>query len=213
MCVCPDEATFQKKFSLQRTHEFVTYHKDRMIFGTAPTLSTVRRAYNDAALFDWLNSLVLDYAIFCGQPKGTNAFQIDSISHSIVENYPYLKVTEIMLFFSMAKGSLLRDRYGDDQAKMYGTFSGHAIMSALRVFMEYRSNEINRMEEDRRKAETDTWLSARSQFVDPLLKKMREDMEAKEAALKEQREKERQRIIDEHNREFKKMLESRKFIK
>jgi len=209
---CPTEKSFQQKYGLEKTHQYVTLYKDRMIFGNAPTLSTIGKAYSQAALFDWLNTMVLDYAIFCGEQKKANAFQIDSISQTIVQTYPYLKVTEIMLFFSMAKGSLLRDRYGDDSAKMYGTFSGNAIMAAMRVFMDYRFNEINKHEEQERKKDEPNWEMAKSQFVQPLLKKMREDMEAKSKAVKEQRDKERQRIIDKHNEEFMKMIESKQYI-
>ena len=94
-----------------------------MIIGNAPTITTVIGAYKSAAALDWLNSLVLDYAIFCGKSPTTNAYQIDSISQIIVQNYSYLKVTEIMLYFSMMKGGMLRDKHGDDCAKQYGAFN------------------------------------------------------------------------------------------
>lgn len=209
---CPTEQSFQNKYNIQRTHEYVTRYKDRMIFGNAPTLTTISNAYSDAALFDWLNALVLDYALFCGEAKKANAFQIDSISHTIAQTYPYLKATEVMLFFSMAKGSQLRDKYGDDSMKMYGTFSGQSIMAALKVFMEYRYNEIDKHEKEEKKQQEEEWQSAQSSVIQPLLKKMREDMEAKSKAIKAQRDKERQRIIDEHNREFQKMLQSQQYI-
>lgn len=198
-----------QSFAVERTNEYVTRHRDRMITGNAPTLTIAIAAYKEAAVFDWLNSLVLDYSIYCGMEGKVNAYQIDSISQAIVQNYSHLKATEIMLFFSMMKGGVLRDKHGDDCAKMYGVFSGQAIMAAMKVFMEYRAVEIDKLERNTHK---ETFEAANAMFVQPLMKKLREEMAAKDKALKEQREKEKERLIKEHNEQFLKMLNSKQFI-
>lgn len=180
-----------------------------MITGNAPTLTTVMAAYNKSAAIDWINSILLDYAVFCGKADKSNAYQIDSIAQTIIMTYKHLKVTEILLCFSMMKGGQLQDKRGDDAAKMYGAFSGQAIMAAMRVFMDYRAIQIDRLNKVNYEEQ---WESAKSTFVQPLLKQMRLDLEAKSKAEKEKREKEKERLIKEHNEQFLKMLESRKFI-
>lgn len=180
-----------------------------MIIGGAPTLATIYDAYGEATLYDLLNSFILDYVVFCGMANRTSAMQIDNISHTIFNKYHFLKVTEIMLFFCMAKNGELVNSKGENVARMYGTFNGEVLTNALLLFKQHRDNVITITEQQKAKANIDNWESAKSTFVAPLLKQMREDWEKRAAEQKRKDDEEMQRKINEHNKQFLAMLKAR----
>lgn len=165
-----------------------------MITGSSPTLKTVMTAYPQApnGIYDWLNAHLVDLAIFDGKTASAVAYQINSISHSIVEKYHYLKLTEIMLFFSMFKAGELVDKNGEDLTKMYGTFSGKVILAALRNFvLNYRNNVL--YEEEKNKHIADAKVDYTKYLANVNFTKLED--------------KSKQEIIDNHNKEFLEQLQ------
>lgn len=185
-------------------------YRDRMIIGNAPTLTTIKLAYGNQAMIDWLNIYLVDVAMFFGKTDKAEPYQLCAISQSIYENYHYLKVTELMLFFSMFKGGKLKDRSGNNTAKMYGSFDGASIMDGLDRFIEIRNIELERKEQNDRMNQQTEWVRAKDIFgIDGIYNScLKADKEKKDKARAEYD----QRVIDEHNREFKKMLESKQYI-
>lgn len=192
---------------------YVTHYKDRMINGNAPTLTTIRLAYGENALYDWTNIYLVDVANFFGKTDKANAYQLYQISQSIYESYPYLKVTELMLFFSMFKGGLLKSKSGCNTAKMYGSFDGASIMEGLDRFMEYRSQEIDKhiqAENARKRAE---WDAVKSDVVSTIYDDIRNKMARDAEEKRKKRAAQEQKTINEHNKQFLDMLKSKEYIK
>jgi len=67
--------------------------------------------------------------------------QTEEAARVIIAQYGFLKVTEIMLFLHHIKAG----RYGH----FYGTVDPQRITDALREFLEWRYNEISRIEKQR----------------------------------------------------------------
>lgn len=184
-----------KKYEITKTTRWVINYRTEMITGSSPTLKTIMTAYPQTpnGIYDWLNSYLLDLAIFEGKTASAVAYQINSISHSIVEKYHYLKMTEIMLFFSMFKAGELIDRHGDDLTKMYGAFSGKVILSALRTFvLNHRNNII--YEEEKKKNIPETEVDYTKYLANVNFTK--------------HEDKTRQEIVDNHNKEFLQQLQN-----
>jgi len=183
-----------QKYEITKTTRWVINYRKEMITGSAPTLKTILTAYpqNPNGIYDWLNAYLVDLAIFEGKTASAVAYQINSISHSIVEKYHYLKLTEIMLFFSMFKAGELIDKNGEDLTKMYGSFSGKVILAALRNFvLNYRNNVIYDEEKNKRFADAEvdyTKYLANVNFT-------------------KKEDKSKQETINNHNKEFLEQLQ------
>lgn len=207
--VCHTEEEFFNKYSLEKVTEYVTKYRDRMIVGTAPSLSTIKYAYGEQAMLDWINMYLVDVAIFFGKTNNAEPYQVNAISQTIYENYHYLKASELMLFFSMFKGGKLKDKSGKNTARMYGSFDGAAIMDGIDRFVEMRNTYINGYEQTKRAEQNQVWTRAKDLFVNGIWNDcLKADKERKDKARAEIK----QSQIDQHNREFLKMLESTKYI-
>ena len=185
-----------RKYEISKTTRWVMGYKREMVTGTSPTVKTIMNAYADQkpnGIYDWLNSYLVDLAIFEGKTATAVAYQINSISHSIVEQYHYLKLTELMLFFSMFKAGELISKDGDDMTKMYGAFSGKTIMSALRIFVLKHRNNIIYEEEQKKLPTFDV------DYTKFLINVKKEEESKPKPKL---RPKFSQSLIDEHNRQF-----------
>lgn len=181
-----------------------------MIIGNAPQLSTIRMAYGDATIMDFINLYMLDLVKFCGMQNKTTAMQIDAISNTIYSRFHFFKVTELMLFFCMAKAGELRDAKGNNLLRFYGSFSGDVVLTALNAFKSFRDGKIYEQIKNEDAENKQNWVSAKSELIAPLLAKMHKELD--EASVRRLREEEerKQQIINEHNERFLKMLEARK---
>ena len=98
--------------------QYCAEHEDKAFFGTAPSLLTLRRAYHDEAATMWMDES-----------------QMTQLARVIITEFPYLKVSEIMLFLHRFKAG----RYG----RFYGAIDPMVIMTALRFdFMDERAAAI-----------------------------------------------------------------------
>lgn len=143
------------KFSVEVTETYVANYRDRMMFGTAPTLSVMKEAFGNADLCSWIQTFLVDAAVWFGISGKVIPQQIIGLSEKISTKYKNYKATELMLFFSMYKAGDIRDEYGTLVGKMYGTFDAQAVMDALACFSRYRVEQIVKREAELNKHRID----------------------------------------------------------
>lgn len=129
---------------------FCATNIDRCFTGDAPTLFEVRKAYSLESADSWLDIQLSDLISFCGV-KGKDECStraiLDAVVAVISDNFGYLKLSELMLFFQQFKAG----RYGH----FYGAIDPMVITGALHSFLDFRTeriaaiNKANRLEEER----------------------------------------------------------------
>ena len=92
---------FLIKFNPQKQNEYIK-HFDRCFIGKALRLSDVAVAYEQKTAILWLKIQLFDLAVFTGVEKPSDE-QITMLCETILADYGYLKVTELMVFFSKFK--------------------------------------------------------------------------------------------------------------
>lgn len=121
-------------------------HVERAYFGTAPTLMTLRCAFHDEAATMWMLPQLLDLCEYCGCREKLDNNQMTQLARIIIQEFSFLKVTEVMLFLHRLKAG----HYG----RFYGAIDPMVIMSALRHdFMNERARAIDEHERARQRAE------------------------------------------------------------
>ena len=120
-------------------------YTERAYFGTAPTLETVCDGYGEQTAIVWNCILLENINLFAGVKDKMPVNRQQELSRLILAEYPYLKVTELLLFFHRLKCG----RYG----RFYGMVDALFIASALVQFMDERRTEIKRYEAARKKVE------------------------------------------------------------
>lgn len=105
--------------------------KDNCYFGKHITLAEIKREFGNGAPTAWLIPHLTELSVFAGCKDKLTKEQIRECAILIAQEYFYLKVTELMLFFRNFK----LGKYG----KFYGAVDPLVIMSALRDFMEERN--------------------------------------------------------------------------
>ena len=111
-----------------------------------PTLITLDRAYKSklypSPAASWLIPQLTDLCTFCGVKDKLSSNQLRNIAEIIAMEYPYVKTSEMMLFFHRFK------------LRYYGEFFGYVdplkITSALAKFMDYRCDMLNQVEQKQR---------------------------------------------------------------
>ena len=110
-------------------------------FGKYPTLEQLNRIYGEKTSEDWLIAQLDNLMLFCGCKGKLNASQLFELSNLISNSYPYLRISEIMLFFNYLK----RGKY----EKFYGSVDPIKIMVSLDVFVsDTRSKAYAAKEEE-----------------------------------------------------------------
>lgn len=126
---------------------------DRCFTGDAPSLWQVRKAYGGDALDSWLDIQLTDLVNFCGV-KGKEDFSriTDAVVAVVADNFGYLKLSELMLFFNQFKAGM----YG----RFYGSVDPMVITEALQSFLEFRAQHLRIIH---RKQETECRLKRESE--------------------------------------------------
>ena len=128
--------------------QYCAEHVDRALFGTAPTLLTLRCAYHDEAATMWMLPQLYDLGEYCGVKDKLDKEQMTQLARIIVTEFAYLRVSEIMLFLHRFKAG----RYG----RFYGAIDPMIIVTALRFdFMRERADAIDAREHAEKWAEWD----------------------------------------------------------
>ncbi len=114
-------------------------------FGDHPTLILLDNTYEKDVAEAWLVPQLVNISEYAGSKDKLTKEQVTECAFVIRNNYGYLKVSELMLFFHRFKAG----QYGD----FYGAVSPLTITSALRMFMSDRVVAIERMEQEKREIE------------------------------------------------------------
>lgn len=120
-------------------------YAERAYFGTAPSLETVCLGYGEQTAIVWNCIQLENINLFAGVKEKMPVSRQKELSRLIGVEYPYLKVTELLLFFHRLKCG----RYG----RFYGMVDALFITSALVQFMEERRAETKRYQAAHEKEE------------------------------------------------------------
>lgn len=102
---------------------------DRAFFGKAPTLGLLKKTYGDNAATMWLLPQLYDLCEYTGAKK-MDVQQATMLAEVIAQQYGFLKVSELLLFFFRFKSGA----YG----RFYGVVDPLVITSALKEFLKER---------------------------------------------------------------------------
>lgn len=111
-------------------------------FGDFPTLAEVGRSLGGGTPKAWLVPQLANLSEFCGCKNKITPQQTRELAAIIAQEYFFLKVSEVMLFFYRFKAG----EYG----RFYGNIDPMVITCALREFLRDRSEAIFRHEDRRR---------------------------------------------------------------
>lgn len=111
-------------------------HLERTYTGTAPTLATVAVGYGEAVAIVWVCTLLENVNLFSGAKEKMTVNRQRELAALILTEYPFLKASELLLFFYRLKCG----RYG----RFYGSVDALTITTFLLRFMEERRKEIAR---------------------------------------------------------------------
>ena len=123
---------FLIKFNPQKQNEYIK-HFDRCFIGKALRLSEVAGAYEKNTAILWLKIQLFDLAVFTGVKKPSDE-QMTMLCETILANYGYLKVTELMVFFSKFKAGQFE--------RFFGNFDAMVITNSLATFLELRKTWV-----------------------------------------------------------------------
>ena len=147
---------FGKTFNPSMQNEYARKYHDRCFIGHAPSLNLVIDAYGDDVCKGWLMLQLKNVNLAAGGSdpnKKMTPEQIADTAETIMANYPALKVSELMLFFSQFKAG----KYG----RFYGAIDSMVITEALSKFLEYRQQEMVRITREMDKAKAEAAREAR----------------------------------------------------
>lgn len=122
---------------------------ERAHFGDAPSLAIMRQAYGDTFPGSWLIVQLTDLMAYTNNRSLPGADTLEYLAEAIMQDYYYLKASELLLFFYRFK----LGRYG----KFYGSVDPMVIMQGLDKFAAERQSAIIAKEEAEQKAERDSW--------------------------------------------------------
>ena len=122
--------------------------KDGCFFGEYPTLAQLR-AYGDSTPSVWLITQLYNLSEYCGCKDKLTSRQYEECASLIEQEFSFLKVSEVMLFFRRFK----MGRYG----KFYGAVDPLTIGIALRSFLDERAFTIQQKENEKRSAQRELW--------------------------------------------------------
>lgn len=101
-------------------------YTERAYFGTAPMLETVCLGYGELVVMVFICALLEDINLFVGVKEKMPVNRQRELSRLVLAEYPYLKVTELLLFFHRLKCG----RYG----RFYGMVDAFCHQCADAVY-------------------------------------------------------------------------------
>lgn len=118
--------------------------RDRCFDSGAPSLNRVQAAYSREIAESWVEAQIFDLTRYTGIKEKPSNEHIESCASVIVQEYGYLKITELMLFFHRFKAGMF--------GRFYGTYDNLVLMDSLRQFVDYRNKELRRIEQEKARA-------------------------------------------------------------
>ena len=129
---------FLDVFSPKKLNHFCQY-KERCFVGTAPTLGAAKTAYGDGGITSLLVQYLFDLGTYSGTRDLMDSSQYTDCAQMMLENFYYLKITEIMQFFYMYKSGRFNG------GEFYGNVNPISIMKTLRKeFLPIRNSLLDK---------------------------------------------------------------------
>ena len=119
----------------------------------APMLLVLKKAYGDNFPVMWLMQQILELVVYSNSKGTLNDYQAEFLANTIVNEYYYLKVSEVLLFFYNFKTG----KYG----RFYGTIDPMMITQALDVFIGERNRVIEQQEKAQERAKEEAGYSGK----------------------------------------------------
>ena len=124
---------------------------DSCFFGESPTLSELSKEYGSGFPKAWLIPQLVNLSEFCGLKEHASAEQLKELALIIFQQYFWLKVEELMLFFYRFKCKYY--------LRFYSYFDPMTVLESLVLFTKERAEEYLRREnEEREKKEKKHWV-------------------------------------------------------
>lgn len=145
---------FLSKYDPRCATEMIsTLGKGGLMKADTPTLTIIKHAFGYKTATTFLSVFLKSVAKFHQLADKIDPETMYDIADCIMQEFYYLKASELVVFFQELKTSHFRDRNDEDRGKMYGVFSGQVIMDCLYKFKEERNRYIDeqKAEEQRRK--------------------------------------------------------------
>lgn len=137
----------------------------RCVTGTAPSLATVNEAYGKGTAEEWLTFQIVEFGELVGARDKLTPFQVKHLCRMILEDYAWLKLTDLELFLHHMK----RGDYG----RFYGTVDPQVFMQCFPMFLRDRNDilheyytEQERARIETEKAEAVTWEEYKAKHPD-----------------------------------------------
>ena len=108
-------------------------HPERTYTGTAPTLATIAVGYGEPVAIVWICIQLENVNLFAGVKEKMPVSRQKELSVLILTENPFLKASEMLLFFHRLKCG----RYG----RFYGSVDALTITTSLLQFMDERRKE------------------------------------------------------------------------
>ena len=132
-------------FAPDKQERYIRMNYDGMFTGTAPTLRVLEAAYGIDAAEGWTEIQIRDLSEFAGCRDKLKIEQVRAVAGVIQTHYGHLKVTELMVFFSLFKAG----KFGS----FYGSVDGLRVTESLVKFLKIRQNELARIYAQQEEAE------------------------------------------------------------
>lgn len=140
----PQGADYLQMFYPSKQTDFCTF-PERCVSGTAKELSKINSEYAKGIAQLWLVGQLFDLSEYFGGKGKFTPMQLQETAKMLYASYPYLKITEFMLFFFRFK----QGAYGE----FFGSADPIKLMSGLKLFLRERATIIDHLEDEKRKAE------------------------------------------------------------
>lgn len=109
--------------------------------GNVPTLADIRAIFGARWAETWLEAQLKDISEYAGAQVKANDCQLEETARIILEEFYFLKLSELMLFFFHFKAG----RYG----RFYGSVDPLVITGALQDFIRWRRTKLEYFENQR----------------------------------------------------------------
>lgn len=110
--------------------------------GNSPTLADIRSIYGGRWAETWLEAQLKDLSEYAGTQTKIQNCQLEETARIILEEFYFLKLSELMLFFFHFKAG----RYG----RFYGSVDPLVITEALQDFKRWRRTQLEYIENQRK---------------------------------------------------------------
>ena len=127
----------------------ISEHPEECYFGQSPTLASLNVIYDRGAAEAWLLPEVQEVCLFMGIKEMPDNYQATKLVKIIVQQFGYLKVDEVQLFFF----NFCSARY----RHFYNTFDPSIIILSLRDFLYDRNRAYEEREKREREREREEW--------------------------------------------------------